>query len=211
VIAATAGETGAVTGLTVRLPALVAALVLGVAWIAIFPQPAMACSCRGITTATALRQSDAAFVGRVVSLDQVTRPKPGRRDIRFEVTRVYKGTAFRQQLVASPLGGDGCGLSPQPGSTWLIFATVSIEGDGDDAVNRLRTTLCSGNVVGGAVPRALGPGRAPLDGASDREEQAIQTDASVNRWLGVAGFGVLGVLALGAVGLGLMWRPGRLR
>jgi len=186
----------------------VAALLLGCAGVALNPRPAAACSCTGITTATALRQADVAFLGTVAALDSVSRPKPGRTDIRFQVTRVYKGTVYRSQLVASPRESFECGLSPQVGSSWVIFAVLGVEGTGDDAVNRLRSGLCSGNIPGGAAPALLGPGRAPMEGASDREEKALRTDASLDRWLTVAGFGVLGLSVLAGAAVALAWRRG---
>lgn len=186
--------------------ALLAALVLGCAGVVLRSESAAACSCRGITTATALRQADTAFLGTVTALDAVDRPKPGRTDIRFEVTRVYKGTAYRSQLVASDRDGAGCGLSPQVGSTWVIFAVLGVEGEGDDTLTRLRSGLCSGNIPGASAPPVLGPGRAPLAGASDREESALRTDAAIDRWLGVAGIGVMGLVGLAGTGLALAWR-----
>lgn len=189
-----------------RVLGLLLAVVLGCAGVALHPQRAAACSCRGISAAKALRQADVAFAGRVVALDRIDRPRPGRTDIRFQVDRVYKGTAYAEQLVASTPNSDSCGLAPEVGSRWVIFATLGVEGEGDDAVNRLRSGLCSGNVPGGSVPTALGQGRPPLAGASDREERAIRTDAAVNRWLGVTSVGALVVVVLAGAGVALAWR-----
>lgn len=189
-----------------RVLVLLLIVVLGGAAVALHPQRAAACSCRGITTATALRQADVAFSGRVVALDRIDRPRPGRTDIRFAVDRVYKGTAYAEQLVASSQDSASCGLTPQVGSRWVIFATLGVEGEGDDTVNRLRTNLCSGNLPGGSAPLTFRDGRPPRAGASDREERAIRADAAVTRWFGVAGIGAVAVLGLAAAGVALAWR-----
>ena len=92
----------------------------------------------------------------------------------------------------------------------MIFAIEGIEGEGDRAVNRLITTLCSGNLPTGIAPPVLlrNP-RAPLDGASDREERSTNTDRILTHGLAVAGIGALCVAALAVIGLGVIWRPGR--
>jgi hypothetical protein len=193
-----------------RLVVLAAAVMLGVL-AAVFAPPtkAYACDCPGISTARALRQSTAVFRGTVIDKKNVGRDADARTDIRFEVESVYKGVVFREQVVASPQDSAACGLDPKTGSTWVIFAFDGVEGRGDDAVSRLITTLCSGNVPSGAVPSMLGKGRRPLDGASDREEQSINTDQAVTRALEIGGIAVLGVCAVAAVALAALWRPGR--
>ena len=205
------GETWRVIPPAVRLLAALAVGCLVALGLAAVPQPAAACSCLGITTATALRQADVVFAGTVRARDEVDRPKPGRVDLRFEVNRVYKGDAFRDQVVASTLDGSSCGLQPQLGSSWVIFATEGIEGQGDRAVYRLRTSLCSGNLPVATPPALLGPGRPPLAGASDREERATAVDAALTRGLKVAGGLVLAAVALAGLGLALVWRAGRPR
>jgi hypothetical protein len=139
------------------------------------------------------------------------KPSPEHTEMRFEVSRVYKGSAYREQVVASPLGSDGCGIHLDVNSDWVIFAQEQIEGSGKQTVFRLVSELCSGNVPGSAPPIILGTGRPPLDGASDREEKAVNADAVFTRVLLVGGIaiGVLTVAAL--VGLAILWRPGRTR
>lgn len=196
--------------LPTQLPALAAALMLGVLAVVLVPPiKAYACDCPGISTTRALRQSTAVFRGTVMDKESVGRGDDARTDIRFEVDSVYKGTVFREQVVASPKDAAACGLDPKVGSTWVIFATEGIEGTGNDAVNRLVTTLCAGNVPSGTVPSILGDGRPPLFGASDREEQSLNTDKALTRGLTIGGIALLGVVALAAVGLAALWRPGR--
>jgi hypothetical protein len=193
----------------VRLLALVASLLLGTCVALVNTTEAYACSCAGISTNRALREADAVFRGTVSSKEPVGRAANARIDIRFTVDRVYKGTVYREQVVASSRDSDACGLDPEIGSTWVIFAIEGIEGDGDRAVSRLITTLCSGNLPTGIAPPALRNSRRPLDGASDREERSTNTDRILTRGLKVAGIGALVVATLAVIGIGVLWRPGR--
>jgi hypothetical protein len=192
------------------LVALAAASVLTVLAVVLAPPTrAYACDCAGISIARALRQSTAVFRGTVVDKESVGRGKDARTDIRFQVDSVYKGTVYREQVVASPKDSAACGLDPRVGTTWVIFATDGIEGTGDDAVSRLITTLCNGNVPSATAPSILGQGRRPLDGASDQEEQSIKADQAVSRGLAIGGIALLCVVALAGIGLAVLWRPGR--
>ena len=195
--------------LTLRLVALVASLLLGTCVVLVDATEAFACSCVGISTNRALREADAVFRGTVIGKDVVGRSDRARTDIRFDVDRVYKGTVYREQIVASSRNSDACGLDPEIGSTWVIFAIQGIEGDGDRAVNRLITTLCSGNLPTGVAPPVLRTPRPPLAGASDREERSTNTDRILTRGFAIAGIGALCIAALAVIGLGVLWRPGR--
>ena len=192
-----------------RVPALLAALVLAVLGAWVTPEPAFACDCLDISTPRALRNADAVFRGTVTDTADVGRRGEVRTDVRFRVDVVYKGTAFREQVVATPPDAAACGLGPEVGSTWVIFARQGVEGSGDDAVARLITTTCSGNLASGTAPALLGRGRPPLEGSSDREERAHRTDRTLTRWLGTAAIATTGLLVLGAGGLALLWRSGR--
>ena len=192
-----------------RLLALVASLLLGTCVALVDTTEAFACSCAGISTSRALREADAVFRGTVSSKEEIGRASDARIDIRFSVDRVYKGTVYRDQVVASSRGSDACGLDPEIGSTWVIFAIEGIEGEGDRAVSRLITTLCSGNLPTGIAPPMLRSPRPPLDGASDREERSTNTDRILTRGFAIAGIGALCIGALAVVGLGVLWRPGR--
>ena len=206
-----ATETYHVSSLTLRLVVIVASLLLGTSAALVNTTPAFACSCAGISTTRALREADAVFRGTVINKEIVGRGDVARTDIRFVVDWVYKGTVYREQLVASRHHADSCGLDPQLGSTWVIFAIEGIEGEGDRAVSRLITTLCSGNLPTGVAPPMLGRPRPPLYGASDREERSTNTDRLLTRGFAIVGIGALGVAAVAVVALGLLWRPGRSR
>jgi len=199
------------TRLTLRLVVLLAAVLLGTCAAIVDTTKAFACSCAGISTNRALREADAVFRGTVVSKEVVGRGDTARTDIRFAVDRVYKGAVYSEQVVASRHDEDACGLDPDVGSTWVIFAIEGIEGEGDRAVDRLITTLCSGNLPTGIAPVVLGNPRPPLNGVSDREERSTNTDRIVTRGLAYAGIGAFCIGALAVVGLGVLWRPGRSR
>jgi hypothetical protein len=188
-----------------------ALLALGLVTLSVVvnPQRAMACDCTGITTRRAYEQSDAVFLGTVLRVDEVGPRDDRRADIRFSVERVFKGTVYAEQVVASAPDAAGCGLTPPPGSNWVIFAVDAVEGRGSDALLRLRTTVCSGNLPTSSPPPALGSGGEPRPGASDREERATTTDERLTRGLVIAGVGGLGLLALVAIGLAYLWRPSR--
>jgi hypothetical protein len=195
-----------------QLLAFVAAVLLGVlAAMVAPPGKAYACDCAGISTERALRQSTAVFRGTVLDKRSVGRRAEARIDIRFAVDAVYKGQVHQEQVVASPKQATACGLDPKVGSTWVIFAVDGIEGSGNNAVQRLTTTLCSGNVPTGTAPAILGEARPPIDGASDREERSINTDRALTRGLIIGGAALLFVGALGAIGLVILWRPDRPR
>ena len=190
---------------------LLAVLTLGlVVLVAVVdPKPAAACSCTGISTRRALEQADAVFAGTVTEVEETGPRRSRRAEIRFQVSRVYKGTVYAEQLVSSPVDSAGCGITPEVDSDWVIFGDYTIVGSDDDAVRRLQTTLCSGNLQGGDPPASLGRGEQPQPGPSDREERAVTADTLLTRGLMVTGFGVLGLLALTGIGLAYLWRTGR--
>lgn len=204
-----ATETCHVTRLALRLLVLVASVLLGTCAAIVDTRPAFACSCAGISTNRALREADAVFRGTVISKQIVGRRDTARTDIRFTVDRVYKGAVYQEQVVASRHDPGACGLDPEIGSTWVIFAIEGIEGEGDRAVNRLVTTLCSGNLPTGVAPPVLGKPRSPISGASDREERSTNTDRIISSALAIAGIGGLCIAAIALIGVALLWRPGR--
>jgi hypothetical protein len=211
VFGVSAAETCKVRRLALRLVALVASLLLGTCVALVDTTEAFACSCAGISTNRALREADAVFRGTVINKEVVGHRERARTDIRFAVDRVYKGTVYREQVVASSRNSDACGLDPEVGSTWVIFAIHGIEGKGNQAVNRLITTLCSGNLPTGIAPPVLRNPRPPLAGASDREERSTNTDRILTRGFAIAGVGALSIGALAVIALGVLWRPGRAR
>jgi hypothetical protein len=194
-----------------RLLALVAAVALGLLGAAVDPQPAFACECSPISPARAARGADAVFRGTVTAVREVDRGDELRTDIRFTVDVVYKGRVYAEQVVSTPRQSSACGMTPEPGTTWLIFATQGVDGRGDEAVARLVTDTCRGNLPTGRAPRALGSPRPPTPGASDREERAIGTDRTLTRGLAIGGIALLGLGAVAVAGLAVLWRPGRRR
>ncbi|HYI58078.1 MAG TPA: hypothetical protein VEX66_07920 [Microlunatus sp.] len=185
--------------------ALVAAALVALTSV-VSPTCAYACSCLGITTKRAVEQSDAVFLGTVT---EVTETKVGGERaavLRFDVSRVYKGTVYADQVIVTPADSAACGLTPEMGSSWVIFANGTIHGDGKAAKLRLTTTLCHGNLSTSAPPQTLGRPVPPLPGASDRNERAETTDARLTRGLVIAGIGALGLAALIGVGLAYLWR-----
>lgn len=192
-----------------RVAALLAALVLALLAVWVAPKPASACDCAGTSPPRALRQSDAVFRGTVTDIDQVGRRGDARADVRFRVDLVYKGSVFRDQVVATPPDAAACGLSAEVGATWVVFARQGVEGRGEDAVARLVTTACSGNIASGRAPALLGPGQPPTEGSSDREERAVRADRTRTRWLSTIAVAGTGLVVLAATGLALLWRAGR--
>lgn len=195
------------TRLGFRAGPLLAALLLATLGCWVSPATAFACDCSGLSTARALRQADAVFRGVLVDSDDVGRGADARTDLRFQVELVFKGAVYAEQVVATPGPHAGCRLGPQVGSRWVIFAVEDVVGQGDQAVSRLVTTLCSGNLLGAADPGLLA-GREPLPGRSDRAETSLNADRAITRWLRVAAVGGLAALLLGGVGLWVLWRPG---
>lgn len=201
-------DTGDVHPAGSRTAASLAAALLVVLGAWVNPEQAFACECAGISTSRALRQADAVFRGTLVESTDVGRGDDARSDLHFRVDTVYKGTAYRDQLVATTRDKQDCGLHPRPNSTWVVFATEGMQGRGDEAVSRLLTSVCSGNLPDGTAPAQLGPGRPPVQGRSDREEAAVNADRALTRWVGRLGIAALAVVVLGGVGLTFVWRTG---
>jgi hypothetical protein len=175
------------------------------------PKPAFACECSPMTTARAARQADAIFRGTVTALRNVDHGEDARTDIRLQVDAVYKGSVYSDQVVASPRDPRACGLTPTLGSTWVIFAIEGIQGSGNDAVARLVTDSCRGNLPNVSPPTVLGRPYGPVPGSSDREERATGADRTLTRGLAIGGIGLLFLGAVAAAGLVVLWRPGRSR
>jgi len=171
------------------------------------PTPAAACSCLGISTRRAAERAEAVFLGTVTKSEESRVGGERATQLRFDVSRVYKGTVYADQVINTPADSAGCGLTPEVGSTWVIFASGVIQGEGKAAKLRLTTTLCDGNLSGSSPPRVLGRASQPLPGPSDRTERAETTDARLTRGLVIGGVGVLGLGALIGIGLAYLWRP----
>jgi hypothetical protein len=171
------------------------------------PTSAAACSCLGVSTRRAAEQAEAVFLGTVTEVEESRVGGERAAELRFDVSRVYKGTVYSDQVIITPADSAGCGLTPDVGSSWVIFANGVIHGEGKSAKLRLTTTLCSGNLSASSAPRVLGRASQPLPGASDRTERSETTDARLTRALVIGGIGVLGLGALIGIGLAYLWRP----
>lgn len=195
-----------------RTLAVVAAVLLGLLGaVGSPPTPAYACECLPISPGRAAGQADAVFRGTVTAVRAVGRGDEARTDLRFAVDAVYKGSVYADQVVATPPDAAACGMTPEVGTTWLIFSVQGVEGRGDDAVARLVTDTCRGNLSTLNPPRVLGTPRQPLPGASDREERATGTDRSLTRGLAIGGIALMAVGCVAVAGLAVLWRPGRAR
>jgi hypothetical protein len=192
-----------------RMALVAVATALACAAVLVAPMPAWACSCAPVTTRGALEAADAVFRGTVTERDQVGRGTDARIELRFEVSRVFKGRVFSEQVVGTATDSAACGIEAQVGTQWVIFATESVDGSGDRLVTRMSTDSCSGNLPGVSSPALLGRGTFPRPGASDTEEKTVQADIRVDRALKIAGIGVLALVVLGGAALVLLWRPDR--
>lgn len=193
-----------------RLALALVALTLMALTTLVNPACAHACSCLGISTERAAEQAEAVFHGRVTTVEESKVGGERAAVLRFEVSRVYKGTVYADQVIVTPADSAACGLTPEVGSDWVIFANGTIQGEGRSAKLRLTTTLCSGNLSTSTPPGSLGRATQPLPGASDRTERAEETDERLTRGLVIAGVGALGLAALIGIGLAYLWRPRRL-
>ena len=85
---------------------------------------ALACSCAPVAPGEALRESDAAVVGRLV---EVVPRGPLQADYRYEVQRVYRGAnaieAGRIVFVRSARSGAACGLPRRMDRRYGLFLT----------------------------------------------------------------------------------------
>ncbi len=89
------------------------------------------------------------------------------REYTFRVTKVYKGAAYAEQIVATD-NRSSVGLQINPPGTFLVMAQF-IEGDGPGPATRLTTNVCLGTRLVSetdAVPTTLGPGTDPAQGSS---------------------------------------------
>lgn len=168
--------------------------------------PAHACSCARRNLAEALDRSDVVFFGRVQRSDAVSRPRPAHVELVLEVDRVYKGSAYREQVVISPPTGGACGIDPEPGTRVVIFATQPSRTDGSLGPADLITDSCNANLTTVSVPAALGRGYDPFAGSSDEVDRALRVDQSLTTALTIAGVALVSVTTLGAGGLALVWR-----
>ena len=160
-----------------RAAGLLAALLLALlgAWVS--PAAASACDCAGISPLRALRQADVVFRGVVTATDDVGRGADARTDVRFRVDTVWKGTAFADQVVATPQDPAGCGLGL--GARLDLGGVRPVQGSRAGATTPSPGSsppCAAGTSPPGRRRPRLGPGQIPRPGSSDRAERATRTD-----------------------------------
>ncbi|HEU4393063.1 MAG TPA: hypothetical protein VFR04_05430 [Solirubrobacterales bacterium] len=98
--------------------AAVAVVLLGL----VFAGSASACSCAPAAPAESLAESDAAIVGRLLSVES---HGPARSEYRYEVVRVYRGADAIERgstlAVLSPKGSAACALPDGVGRRFGLF------------------------------------------------------------------------------------------
>jgi hypothetical protein len=111
----------------IAAPVLAAVIVIGAA------TPAGACSCAPTDDVTAFGEADAVFVG---TLDRFYEPRStGGEHVAvavFAVDTVYKGTVTERQAVATPGDSAACGLTFEPDTQYVVFASSSSSTIDDD-------------------------------------------------------------------------------
>jgi hypothetical protein len=190
-----------------RLLLVAIAALLACTGVMMNPTPAWACSCTPVTVQQAAENADAVFRGRVTQRDRAGRGDTARVELRFQVSRVFKGRVYADQVVTTAVDSAGCGIEAAVDSEWIIFAVEVSETSGDRVITHLQTSLCSGNLPGVNSPALLGRGQFPRPGASDTEEKSITTDVRVDRGLKIAGIVTLTLVIAAGVGLAVLWRP----
>ena len=114
--------------------------------------------------------------------------------LRFDVSRVYKGTVYADQVIVTPARLRGLRPEPRGRLAWVIFANGTIHGDGKAAKLPADHHAVPRQPVHLRTAAGARAGREPpLPGASDRNERAETTDARLTRGLVIAGIGVLGL------------------
>jgi len=187
-----------------RLLVLAAALVLCLPDFGLVSAAAPLCPCTRGDLRDDLDSADVVFKGTVARTRTVERPEPGHIETTFTVSRVYKGTAYAEQVVQSPPSPHQCGIEAPPGAVLVIFATQQI--DADAGVARLVTSGCRGNLAGKSPPALLGRGSAPLTGSSEDVDRAVRLDRTLTKALTIGAVTVGGSLLLGGTGVALLWR-----
>ena len=190
-----------------RLLLALAAVGLIAFTVVVNPTPAAACSCLGISTRRAAEQAEAVFVGTVTKAEESRIGGERATQLRFDVSRVYKGTVYADQVITTAADSAGCGLTPEVGSTWVIFASGVIQGEGNGGQLRLHHHAVRRQPVGLVAPAGAGPGDPAPAGAVGPDRAGRPTDARLTRGLVIGGVGVLGLGALIGIGLAYLWRP----
>ncbi len=134
-------------------------------------RPVSACTCEPVTETEALDASDAVFLGEVTEVDDdLEFEEPFLVRYAVDVDSVFKGEAFEMQSLVTSQRGGGCGLSIEPGETWLFYATRPGT-NGDEVIDdtELASDACSNSRAIDSAPPSfdLGEGSAPASGSSE--------------------------------------------
>lgn len=189
-----------------RLLAIFAVIALVGFGAVVSPTPANACSCMRSSLTDSLDRADVAFSGVLSASKTRSRPSPGHVELTFTVDRVYKGSAYAEQVVTTPLNNGGCGLDAPVGTSLVVLGSLTTQVDGSRSTSEVYTTLCYGNLATTTPPSVLGAGNAPLAGSSLQVDHAVRVDYTLTRGLTIAGISVAGVLVLASLGLVVLWR-----
>ena len=148
----------------------VVAVMTALALLTVFPEPAFACSCQGLSPNELAQRAEVIFTG--VARSYVGElPVERATIVEFDVGAIYKGEPMRRIQVEAvggrgPSGGlgPGCEYGFQIGRLYTVFA---IDPDGNGTLN---TNGCRQNVEGPITPSTygLGPGQAP-----SRKDEAL--------------------------------------
>lgn len=189
-----------------RLLSALAVVTLVALGAVVAPTAANACSCARTSLTDSLDRADVAFAGVLSTSESHPRPSPGRIELTFAVSRVYKGSAYAEQVVTTPPGDGACGLDPEIGTELVVFGTLTTRTDGSRSTSEVYTTICYGNLTTSTPPSALGDGNAPLAGSSDQVDRAVRVDDALTRGLKIAGISLASLTALSMLGLVVLWR-----
>ena len=116
---------------------LVCPLLLVPALLVAAPRSADACSCiQGRSVVSSYETADAVFVGKVVSIDEVSDGVGAGLEVALHVEKAFKGVASEQILVYTAAHGAACGYHFTRDEQYLVFAHA-------DNQDRLHVSLCS--------------------------------------------------------------------
>ena len=89
--------------------------------VALAPNAAAACSCVETSADAAFAAHAVVFEGRVVELRRPDDPG-GALVAVLDVVQQWKGVEAERVEVSTPAAGSLCGMSFEPGTSWLIYA-----------------------------------------------------------------------------------------
>lgn len=108
--------------------------------IVLSPQETYACSCMvDEFFEDSYAQADAVFVGTVTSFENKSADGVENRDVRFNVTKVFKGSTDPDQTLETPNNSAACGYEFTENESYLVFAHRW----GEETVGPLTVSLCS--------------------------------------------------------------------